>query len=600
MPARGKGPLRIAIEDFLETFGIGKLILGGVRTAVEEVVEPDQDSIDKLLQRLFDGDVDAPDDLFKFIGSSPEDPLGKIIYSFLALWSYVGAIMPGGLVPFSRILEYRLDKTARSWLPDQIMLQALRFRFPNKGEEWDAISASLGIGEGFEDILPELLRIRAPEGTLISAWFRGIVSEADVSSELLKRGYLQEDIDVILKTSLIIPNVQDLVRMAVREVFNPEQVEALSLSEEFPRQFGELAETIGLTGEWAERFWQAHWVLPSMGQAFEMFHRLRGQEGKPLFDIEELRSLIKALDVAPVWRDRLIEIAYRPYTRVDVRRMFKTGVLNEDEVFSAYQDIGYDEEKAGKLTEWTVSESRGREKDLTRASIVKAYKQRRFDRGTAHTALTQIGYGADEAEFWLGGADFELAEEIEDETIERAKTLFTEGLISQSEVYDVLGPLNLPSEQLELLLDRWNIQILKQIRIPTRGELDSFYENGIIDDDEYDDNLRKRRYADETIIWFRASLDRKILDAALREAERAQKEEERLADAVLVDAYLKANVELDVSIAEVRLEIAEIKLTLHDIVDAGIIADLKSIIAEAKVEIADLRLQKAQLRRTLS
>ena len=47
-----------------------------------------------------------------------------------------------------------------------------------------------------------------------------------------------------------------------------------------------------------------------------------------VIDTAELDMLLRAQDVMPFWRDRLTAIAYRPLTRVDVRRMYKQGVLN--------------------------------------------------------------------------------------------------------------------------------------------------------------------------------------------------------------------------------------------------------------------------------
>ncbi|GAH79863.1 unnamed protein product, partial [marine sediment metagenome] len=70
----------------------------------------------------------------------------------------------------------------------------------------------------------------------------------------------------------------------------------------------------GLSKEWSERYWAAHWNLPSPQQGFEMLHR-------GVINVSELNMLLRALDVMPFWRDKLTAIAFRRLTRVDIRRM---------------------------------------------------------------------------------------------------------------------------------------------------------------------------------------------------------------------------------------------------------------------------------------
>ena len=84
-------------------------------------------------------------------------------------------------------------------------------------------------------------------------------------------------------------------------------------------------------------------MLPSIGQGFEMLHRR-------VIEDADLDLLLRALDVMPFWREKLKDISYNPLTRVDVRRMHRIGVLEEEGVFNAYLDVGYNEENAQLMT----------------------------------------------------------------------------------------------------------------------------------------------------------------------------------------------------------------------------------------------------------
>ncbi|GAI69295.1 unnamed protein product, partial [marine sediment metagenome] len=84
----------------------------------------------------------------------------------------------------------------------------------------------------------------------------------------------------------------------------------------------------------------------SILQGFEMLHR-------DVITPEQLNSLFMATDIMPWWREKLQAISYSPLTRVDVRRVFKMGIIDREQVYRTYLDLGYNEEKAEWLTSFT-------------------------------------------------------------------------------------------------------------------------------------------------------------------------------------------------------------------------------------------------------
>ncbi|GAI98193.1 unnamed protein product, partial [marine sediment metagenome] len=144
-----------------------------------------------------------------------------------------------------------------------------------------------------------------------------------------------------------IPPVADIITMAVREAFTPAIAEKFGQYEDYPPDLETWAEKKGLSREWSERYWAAHWSLPSAGQGFEMLHR-------GLINYNELDMLLRALDVMPFWREKLTGIAYRRLSRVDIRRMYGVGVLDEKEVYEAYLELGYNERDARRMSDFTV------------------------------------------------------------------------------------------------------------------------------------------------------------------------------------------------------------------------------------------------------
>ena len=506
----------------------------------------------------------------------------------------------GLMAPIMRIINYRMDQKYKSARMDPSAAIAAIWRKPEFAETGVKSMVDLGWSQEYMDAWTAVLAPAVNEGDLIRLWRRALLAEPDLDAELHARGWPDDRIAQIKDASEILPGVQDLILMAVREVFAPAEREALNLDAEFPPAFSELAAVIGLPEEWARNYWAAHWQLPSLGQGFEMFHRLRGQDGGLLFDRAQLEGLIKAQDFAPVWRDRLVEIAFRPYTRVDVRRMFKDGILNEAQVFDSYKDIGYDDEKATNLTAWTIRQSGSEEKDLTRGAIVKGYKKRLFTTAEALETLQNIGFSLEQSEFWLSLADLEIADSQASEIISGVQFLFVSGAISTSDVYSKLGPLNMPATQVEELLTVWTLKREAKTTLPGRGELEEFYERGIISEGDFRAGLIERRYRPAEVQWYIDKSDDDIAQRALVEAERAAREQERISATDLSSDYAVARSGLDVLIAELKLNIAETTLAIKIESDA----EAKSAMQEHKVQlavgVATRKVEKATLTEALA
>jgi len=118
-----------------------------------------------------------------------------------------------------------------------------------------------------------------------------------------------------------------------------------------------------------------------------------------IIDENELKLLLRALDVLPYWRERLIKLSYVPYTRVDIRRMYQLGILNYDEVVRAYKDLGYDDEKARNLADFTVAYYTPEDQSeldqiklLTRGVYTEAYKRGILSEIEFRNSLLELGY----------------------------------------------------------------------------------------------------------------------------------------------------------------------------------------------------------------
>ena len=239
----------------------------------------------------------------------------------------------------------------------------------------------------------------------------------------------------------VLPGAQDLVRMELREVFKeefrPELLEPLP-----SMKFQQTMKLQGYDTYWANSYWAAHWVLPSLGDLDEMLHR-------GIISLKEWQTMVRRNDYLPAWINRREKIIYNPYTRVDVRRMRDLALLTKQEVLDNYKDLGYDDLHAERMAIWTevyilavelraryskgwitsedvyneivaagMPEKRARiwvqkivpaeketrtekERDVTKSEIVKGVKTGILTREDGIELLIGMGYDADEAIYIL-------------------------------------------------------------------------------------------------------------------------------------------------------------------------------------------------------
>ncbi|KKM68440.1 hypothetical protein LCGC14_1460940, partial [marine sediment metagenome] len=302
----------------------------------------------------------------------------------------------------------------------------------------------------------------------------------------------------------LLPSGSDIVRFANREAYDDGYASRWGSDQEFPTAATPDLEKIGRKPETFAKQWRAHWIIPSVGQGFTMLHRLRPGTGGPEFGSTELKDLLFAQDVMPGWRKFIEAISFSPFTRVDARRMWDVGALDDAELHSAYQDVGFDTDKATKMVLFTklferMPELRARfrngwissdeflaeligfgvapdraqtiletatkaegpartqkERDLTKADILKGVKRETLSDAEGVELLVGIGFSVPEAEFLIeinAPADKKVTAE-KDRVVSKADVLtgLSQGVLTRDQAFDRLLRLRYIPVDAELIL----------------------------------------------------------------------------------------------------------------------------------------------------
>ncbi len=434
----------------------------------------------------WDQAFDLTDDLFKGLGiPAPIETLHAVLSAIAYFWETIRL----QFVP----LEVAAAKRANISLaldPTNVSDAAIAvFRGKASKDEFYANAALAGITKARADLSFEASKALPTPGAIQEGFLRGEISEKEHDKLLAGYGYTDKHIELFKALYFLIPTPNDLIRMSVREVFSPEIAEKFGQFEDFPAAFTEWAAKIGINEQWAKNYWAAHWDLPSATMGFEMLHRR-------IIDENELKLLLRALDVMPYWRERVIALSYNPITRVDLRRMYKMGVIDEKGVYEGYLDLGYNPEKAQMLTEFTKRYSAPEDESeqdqfraMARTVYSAAYKKKLISQIEYNTFLVNMGYNPDDVTLLIQIDDYAIqqADKLFDlgdyrkDLQKLALTAYNRGLLSVDDIAGVLQDLGYedPEITLELSLSDYNRQL--KLRDLITGQLHDQYIEYLVD-----------------------------------------------------------------------------------------------------------------------
>ena len=411
--------------------------------------------------------------------------------------------------PFQALLA----RTGYNQRPDLIpaieQLITLRLRGVIDHDRYVSIMRQAGMDEEFAQNLYDGAQSYLTAFDYINLWRREKIDEEQLSNSLAKLGFREEEIERAKVATEYYPQPQDIVRFAVREVYNPDAVEKFGLDQDVPEEFFTAAKRGGLSEEFARDYWRAHWVLPSPNQVYEMLHRR-------LINEDDVAQYMRAADFMPSWRQPLIDISYNPLTRVDVRRMHAMGVLNDQQVYNSYRDIGYNDENAKLMTEFTIRYNAGTEGEPAKDPILQRYAEGRISQTAAMTELVNQGYSLDDARAMIDEADFQQREQIIDLQADALIDSFNRGEIDEEALRIQLGLIGVPNDRLNAIIAREQAQALKRQKSASKSDLDRWFRSGLIDEETYRVRLAAMGYRERDIELYVSSEILRMLDTDVK------------------------------------------------------------------------------------
>lgn len=232
---------------------------------------------------------------------------------------------------------YGVDMALASWLRGNIPDESLKF-----------ILESNGFNEWYQTELKKLLHVILPSDIALEAWLRDKAKYQPFVDNLPKLGLDAPTIELLTELAYKIPGVGDVIRYSVKEAYSPEIYKAFGQDTEFPTLALEDAEKAGVRQDHLLKEWIAHWDLPGVTQGYDMFHR-------GIITMEQLKLLLKARDIMPFWRDKLIGLSWDLPNRIELRMMARYGLIDKPQLMEILEKIGVDPQYRSLIADMNLS-----------------------------------------------------------------------------------------------------------------------------------------------------------------------------------------------------------------------------------------------------
>lgn len=417
--------------------------------------------------------------------------LGRTAYLFIELPKI-------SMAPEAVLIQYQKWEEKPNLILDMESLAQLVLRGNVQLDDAYVIAKKHGVSEGIFRSYVSARQTLPNLEILLELKRRGYYDEEETAKAISRLGYSDNDTTSLSYLSERLPSVQDTITFLVREVYNPTIRDNLQLDAEYPREADRQFERLGLSLDNARNYWAAHWRLPSVQLSFEMYHR-------NLITEEDLRFILRASDILPRFRDAIIQAAYRPITRVDVRRMHDMGVLDDDGVERAYLDIGYSPDNARLMLEWTKlynqdleqSEHAEEARQITRSQIVKLFVRGVWTAETAIAQLVELGYTEQLAQLLILSEQIDLEQEQRDNFVQAVSYQYRNGVLGYAQATGLIAGAGLEGTELDLAISKLGVPETDQTPVPTMGQLNRTLKQGLLEPEEYLQTLVRRGYSFE-------------------------------------------------------------------------------------------------------
>ena len=366
--------------------------------------------------------------------------IGPIIFS--NIWA--GIILP---------LRHRWNEVYKPSIPEASHLARFRAKGLMDGALYTQNMAFQGFGGEFAAMYEQdVARIPTVMELNQMVWREKISLEA-FRGALRVTGVREDFILGYEELTKAIPPWRDLVTMAVREVFPPED-------------FYVYMPLHGFSRVWAERYWEMHWILLPLGEVRRARHR-------DVINDDETAKYLVLHDYKPEPRPGIRisdqEIASKLVWdlpgRIEARWMFRWGIRDRDGLKELLIKGGLDPEYADEAADAVATNQFLREIRMQETNIKADLRDGYIDEATARADFAEIGYPLLFIEYHIADALKDRERSHKKELLTYYKDCFLKDIATVPPFEDAVREILVVEEAADLFIQRTYIRKVGKLKV---------------------------------------------------------------------------------------------------------------------------------------
>lgn len=335
-----------------------------------------------------------------------------------------------------------------------------------------------------------------------------------------------------------VPSPTDAVNWMLKDVADPQIQNTFLLGAEFSQKYSghvkEVFDWNGIAEEDANALWRAHWRNMAPTTLYELHKRLRPGWTELMTDAEvdhlamaicprlspqvtpamlaarpvsngfpvplycdEITTVVLARawleslvttgyhvseglgqsDYPPFWRQRLLAISYKVLTRVDVRRAYESGELNEARTLAAFQDQGY---SPGDSTVLFGFYRKAAVQLHSRKPVCNQWIKTGYDVNLLKESLISQGMRAD---MWDEVSKILIIRRnisVQQQCLAYIEGRFLKGMIDETSAVNEILNLPIDAEQAGSIMREWKCRQKAKPKTETAAEVCNEFRSGLI------------------------------------------------------------------------------------------------------------------------
>lgn len=410
---------------------------------------------------------------------------------------------------------------------------------------------------GHGRLLQKYLSPKFDQSVIFGNYLRGNTNKEETIKGVRKLyGCNETEAKGILDLTQFLPQVADIIRFSVRDVYNDQVVNDMQMDAEYTdqKELSDWANAVGLgnatitnkdgaviTRDILKDYWRAHWELMSPTQGYIAYHTLREGRmnrynaqfpGITPFNLKELENLLRANDYLPKHRTWLAANSATQIGRIDLRRLYESDSIDDTELTERYKDIGYLDVDALALTEWSKKEKK-KKKDKEeekednkkwgkyRAAIIGAYQDGTIHQQQLQQWLIETGMKPEEVAALIQALNININRTIARTYIKQVQSEFFLGGYDGIGAYQNLLEGGIVPERASQLVSRWQRQQTRTRKTANTNQLLEWFKSGYIDEGNLQERLRILGWSSgDILILYNQGLEAKETIVAEAEAQQ--------------------------------------------------------------------------------